>query len=338
MDAIRLLAWCLVAFVLTHLNIGTATGQELVRREVYVMGTTLAIEIDAGSRAAGVLKLEEMFGVVEAAEGELSTWRDTSALSRLNRQEVGAPEVTAASLCRLLGELGHWSDRTGGTFDPAIGALVDAWGLRTVPRIPASWELDEALSRSGFDLVNVDLETCRTTRLGDVWIDAGAFGKGEALDRVAAIAAEEAWMADFGGQIMVHGPARSDSAWTVALAHPAYRDRVVAEVTMSDGSLATSGGSERDAPAAEGRVGHILDPRTGRTLARSESVAVWHDRALVADILSTALYVMGIDDGMEWAEAEGIAVCFLLPDGDEVRLRATTAFRDKFLNTLSDPR
>jgi thiamine biosynthesis lipoprotein ApbE len=52
----------------------------------------------------------------------------------------------------------------------------------------------------------------------------------------------------------------------------------------------------------------------------------------IADVLSTALYVMGIDEGLAWAEARQIAACFLVPDpeGPAVTIRATRPFRQRF--------
>ena len=80
------------------------------------------------------------------------------------------------------------------------------------------------------------------------------------------------------------------------------------------------------------RIGHILDPGTGGAVAFPGSVTVWHRRALVADILSTALFVMGPDEGVEWAESRGIAACFLVPDRrGSVRMLMTAAFRASVL-------
>ena len=81
------------------------------------------------------------------------------------------------------------------------------------------------------------------------------------------------------------------------------------------------------------RVGHIFDPRTGRPATFAGSVTVWHERALAADILSTALYVMGPDIGLRWAEGQGLAACYLIPEGASLRMAATAAFR----NLLSAP-
>jgi len=145
-------------------------------------------------------------------------------------------------------------------------------------------------------------------------------------------------MIDLGGQVAVGGPA--EAPWPVALAHPQHRDAVALRLHLAEGSLATSGGSERDVRVAGRTLGHVLDPRTGAPVSRRGSVTVWHGRALVADVLSTALYVMGPEAGLRWAEERGIAACFLEP-GDvpsaPVAVRATRAFRHRFPETPRDP-
>ena len=60
---------------------------------------------------------------------------------------------------------------------------------------------------------------------------------------------------------------------------------------------------------------HIFDPRTGEALPPRGSVSVVASSALVADIQSTALYVMGVDDGLRWADANGVAALFITRDG-----------------------
>jgi len=303
-----------------------------VRREAFLMGTTVALEVVSPDREVGLGQLEAALRVLEDTERQLSTWVDTSALSQLNGHPRGQPFRLDSSLCRMFDEIEDWFLRSGGRFDPAVGALIDAWGLRAEPRRPDPATLSAAMDRSGFHQLRFSALWCEVTRLGEVRIDAGAFGKGEALDRVGA------WFAngvsemtiDLGGQIMVYGMS-PDRPRMVGLAHPRFRERPVGEIALSAGSLATSGGSERDVADAGERIGHILDPLTGETISRSESVVVWHERALVADILSTALYVMGPDEGLWWADAEGIVACFLVPADGRVELRPTTRFIEKFL-------
>ena len=305
-----------------------------VERTVVLMGTRATFVAEASERANGLARIERMVRVVEATEAELSTWRDDSALSALNRQSPGAPFSVSTTVCELLGRLEGWRQATAGAFDPAVGSLIDVWGLRAAGRRPDEVELRAAAGRAGWPRLGFDREACTVTRQADVTLDAGAFGKGEALDRVRAAERGHpgAWLIDLGGQVAVSGAA-AGSVWTVALAHPTRRDTPVAEVTLAGGSLATSAGSERTITLDTGvRVGHILDPRSGVPVDRPMSVTVWHQDAFTADVLSTALYVMGPDAGFEWAAARNFAACFIAPAAgtDEAAFRATPAFDQRF--------
>ncbi|MXZ71886.1 MAG: FAD:protein FMN transferase [Acidobacteria bacterium] len=305
-----------------------------VERSVYLMGTVATFAVDAADRTAGLRQLERMVRIVEAVEAELSTWRADSVLGRLNRQPVGEAMSAPMTVCDLLERVGTWHDATGGAFDPAIGSLIEAWDLRGEGRQPDDPTLQAARRNAGWEHLTVgfrDAGECAITRAADVTMDAGAFGKGEAIDRVRRTEGGEAdaWLIDFGGQVAAAG-----ASWPVAIAHPVRRNEAALEITLSEGSLATSGGSESDLTLPDGtRIGHILDPRSGlpATARRPFSVSVWHERALAADILSTALYVMGPEEGIAWAEARGIAACFLVADAaDEVDVRATSAFEARF--------
>ena len=326
----------LVAFLLGvgGASVAVALVAERVERSVYLMGTIATFAADAPDRAAGLAQLERMVRIVEATEAELSTWRGDSVLGRLNRHPVGEAMPAPVAVCELLEHLATWGEASAGAFDPVIGSLIDAWDLRGDGRQPDDAALEAARRNAGWEHLAIERSgpaACAITRSADVTLDAGAFGKGEAIDRVRRTEGSDAgaWMIDFGGQMTVSG-----ASWPVAIAHPARRNEAALEVMLSEGSLATSGGSERDLTLPDGtRIGHILDPRTGRPAPARQpfSVTVWHERALDADILSTALYVMGPDDGLAWAEARGIATCFLVADATGgLAIHSTAAFDDRF--------
>jgi thiamine biosynthesis lipoprotein len=126
--------------------------------------------------------------------------------------------------------------------------------------------------------------------------ESGAFGKGYALDRMLALTKGDA-LIDFGGQLTIRGTRR------VSIADPEDRARPLLALTLANGSLSTSSGSEQP--------GHIIDPRTGEALPARGSVSVIAPDAMTADILSTALYVMGDEEGLRWADAHGVAAIFI---------------------------
>lgn len=148
--------------------------------------------------------------------------------------------------------------------------------------------------------------------------DSGAFGKGYALDRMLALTRGDA-MIDFGGQLIVRGSRE------VAIADPADRDKPVLALTIANASLSTSSGSEKP--------GHIVDPRTGEAVPSRGSASAIADDALTADILSTALFVMGEDEGLRWADANGVAAIFI-NSTHHVRLSAKARERARGLTLL----
>jgi thiamine biosynthesis lipoprotein len=316
---------------MTSADGAVSSGAVAVERQAYLMGTRARLTVEATSRAGGLEILAAALRMLEATDAELSTWRHDSAISILNRTRPGRAWTATTPLCRLFDDVYRWRAATAGAFDPAIGALTAVWGVGAGGRIPSSHEILAALAQSGLGRLAFDRARCTLTRTSEVTLDVGAFGKGEALDRAATVFNTEAWMIDLGGHMSVGGSRPGGHPWTIDLADPANRERPLLAVKLHHGSISTSGGSERDRWVNGQRVGHILDPRTGQPAAFDGSVTVWHERGLVADILSTALYVMGPDTGIAWAEARGMSALFLIPGGSGVTVRATTAFERTLL-------
>lgn len=309
----------------------------LVSRDVYLMGTRARLSAYADTHDHGLATLESALRTIEDAEAELSTWRDSSRISALNRHPVDRAWTAAPRLCQMFGQVWEWSRATGGAFDPAIGRLLAAWDIHGEGSVPSDETRLAALASSGLALLEFDRERCTLTRRAEVTVDVGAFGKGEALDRVATLLGDGPWMVDIGGQIAVGGRAPQGDGWSVGVAHPHRRDQSVLWVKMAEGSLATTAGSERDLDAGGTRVGHVLDPRTGRPAPFAGAVTVWHERGLAADALSTALYVMGPEEGMRWANSRNIAACYLIPAQGTVRIEMTEAFRRTLSPTTTEP-
>lgn len=316
-------------------SVGRPDGRPLeeVTRDVFLMGTRSTLATWAADRSSGLARLERFLRALEETEAELSTWRQDTRLSVVNRTRPTQAAGLSPPLCAVFREIDRWYRETDGAFDPSVGPLVAAWGIRGAARLPGTRDLSQARAATGWDRWAFDSAECRLTRPDGGWIDSGAFGKGEALDRARRTIADDGtpWLIDLGGQVMAHGAPPDADGWPIALAHPLRRDEAFASVTLRSGSLSTSGGSERTRVVRGTRVGHILDPRTGRPAAFDGAVTVWDDRGLTADILSTALYVMGPEAGLQWAETRQIAACFFVPvAGARVDVRPTRAWRTKF--------
>jgi thiamine biosynthesis lipoprotein len=301
---------------------------EPVSREAYLMGTRATLSTWDAERTRGLARLETLLRALEQTDAQLSTWRGDSEVSRLNASAGGGSVAVSASLCAVLKDLDRWNRETGGAFDAAIGALTSAWDIHGRGRLPDARAGAEAQQQSGWSRIGLDTVSCAVTLPAGMALDVGGFGKGEALDRArAALGNDPApWLVDLGGQVAVSGAPPGEDGWGIGVAHPQRRADPVLHLRLSRGSLSTSGGSERDLHVGGRRVGHILDPHTGKPALFFGSVSVWHEQALAADVLSTALYVMGPEEGTRWADAHDIAAVYLVPRAGGLIKRASRAF------------
>jgi FAD:protein FMN transferase len=285
--------------------------QYVLERDIALMGTNLHITLDEPDRNRALDQSEEWIQIVEDAEQELSNWRDNTEISKLNRNPIGERFQLSENLCRLLPELQSWVNKTDGAFDPGVGNLLKLYGFYDRGRIPNESEIQETLTKTGLAKIETDQQHCTATRKAEVVIDSGAFGKGEALQRILAHAQANhsaPFQMNFGGQVLIYGKETE-----IELADPSERLKGSGiRIQIKSGSVSTSGGSEHDKFVDGKRIGHILDPHTGLPSPSFGSVTVWNESPLAADILSTALYVMGPEKGMAYANANRIAVCFLV--------------------------
>lgn len=281
-----------------------------VTRSRYLMGTPLTITVVGNEQAEPAI--DAAFDEVDRVETMISTWQDDSSLAALNASRQGTPVAVDAELFTLLEQAVRWSHSTGGAFDPAAGRILFAWDLRGEGRVPSQDEIERAMATSGARNLVLDPSTRTVTRRTDLLIEEGGFGKGYALDRARDVLREagihNAFL-DFGGQVTVIGP----RPVTVGIASPADRMSPGVELDLASGSIATSSGSERFFESGGQRYSHIFDPRTGRALPPRGSATVVHESGLVADILATALYVMGPEAGLEWSDRNNVVSVFIVP-------------------------
>ncbi len=193
-----------------------------------------------------------------------------------------------------------------------------------------SW--NEARRSAGFG--HLEIEAGHARRLiGGFGVDEGAFGKGVALGdaaRAALAAGATCVELDFGGQLLISGECKGR---IVAIADPHDRNHVIATFPLRSGSVATSGTSERFVSVDGEVLGHILDPRTGRPAPSWGSVTVSADDPVAADCAATALFVMGPERGLAWAEQRtDLEAVFAVIAGNEILIFSTTGVLD-----LSEP-
>lgn len=288
-----------------------------------VMGTVLRVTVWASDPAEAEELLGEARRVVFRVDTLMSVYKPESEVSVVNRR-AGTDSVTVVSpeTAEVLGAALDYGALTGGALDVTVGPLVDLWGFyRHAGRLPAPEALDSVRGLVGYRRVELD-RAARAVRLPrrGMRLDFGAIAKGYAVDlAVAALRRGGAVRAlvDLGGNLGFLGQAPGGGAWEVGLRDPRDPEGIFGTVSLDSGAVATSGDSEQFFVHEGVRYSHIFDPRTGWPARGVASVSVVAPTGQAADALSTALFVLGPEEGCAVAARfPGVEAVWVLDRGE----------------------
>lgn len=288
------------------------------------MGTTYHITLP-GRLPAKLDRIEqEIDQRLQEIDQTFSTWIPDSELSRINRAPAEAPIPISAEFHRLLLAATDLSRRTGGAFDVTVGAIVNLWGFGPTESAerPTEEEIREALSRIGYHNLEIGPLSLKK-RAPNIYLDFSAIAKGFGVDEVAHLLERYGvanYSIEIGGEVRVQGVNAKGLPWVIGIEKPeeglTRGAALIGAIDLTEGAVATSG-SYRIFKQYRGETfPHIIDPRTGRPVQSNlVSVTVLAPTCTEADGIATALMVMGIEEGLPWAEAEAdVEALFLVQD------------------------
>src|SRR5262249_34703916 len=242
----------------------------LLRFSRRAMATTFEVVVPfdtVGANEAADAALDE----IDRLEAQLTVYRDTSEVSRLNQLAPYTSLLVEDGLFELLEPSARLHRESEGAFDVTAGALIKAWGFFRGPRrVPSEEERAQALERVGMQHVVLDRggRSGRYLKPG-LEINLGSIGKGYALDRVAALLPDQGNFTAVllhGGHSSVYAigmPPGDRAGWSVGLRHPWDPEQSLGVVRLRDRALGTSAATYRHLEHEGRKLGHLLDPRTG---------------------------------------------------------------------------
>ncbi len=252
---------------------------------------------------------------VRRIEARYSRYSGDSELTRINAvAATGGVVDIDAETAGLVAYAKACFAKSGGAFDITSGLLRTVWDF-SASHLPDQSSIDAVLPFIRLDNVALVDRQIHFHQPG-IELDFGGLGKEYAADRAAEVCADlgaRHGFVDLGGDIRVIGPQPDGLPWRIGIRDPREADRLVAEIALPNGALATSGDYERFIEVDGRRYCHILDPRTGWPVQGLSSVTVISDRCLVAGSLSTAAMLKG-RGGAAWLQ--DLAVRHIVIDED----------------------
>ncbi len=287
--------------------------------EIYAMDTLISLSVwgENGTQAVAEAKsylyqMEEVF----------STTRTSSEVYQINQgtqNSLLSKTVLSADVAQVLEYGLYMAELTEKTFDLSVYPLVKAWGFTTTEEIvPDQETIDALLPLVDSSLVAWDGHSLTLPQ--GMELDFGAVTKGYVADQLAKNLREDdisSAMISLGGNIYALGKKTDGTLWNIGVQNP-YGAGAILSVQVEDKAVVTSGGYQRYFTYEGETYGHILDPRTGYPAnAGLVSVTVISDSAMYADCLSTALFVMGLPDAIDFWKAQGdFEAVFVTSDGE----------------------
>ncbi len=315
------------------------------RESELILGTAISVTMYA-SNPDPVFR--QIFARVREIEAKMSTNEDdyeSTELLVVNRAAGQAPVTVSPDTYEVVEAGLRYSRRTNGRFDVTVGPLVDLWGIGTEgAAVPDPGALSGALSLVDYrEVTLVPEETAIYLSREGMGVDVGGIAKGYAADEAARILREngiDSALLDFGGNIMTIGRKPDDVPWRIGLQIPrtdAPRGRFLGIVEATDISIVTSGTYERYFFEDGEQYHHILDTDTGYPVRNQlDSVTIVTEQSMRADALSTAVFAMGLEEGLSFVEAaDGVEAIFVTSDR---RVYTTSGVGDWFELTGEDYR
>ena len=221
-------------------------------------------------------------------------------------------------------------EASNGAFDITIAPISWLWDFDEDPHLPSQETIASFLPKVDYTSLSLLEDGTAALRKTGTALDLGAVGKGAACD-AAVSAYQEAGVdravVSVGGSVGVWGEKPSGKPWYVALRDP-DSEGSLGEISIPSGFLSTSGSYEKQLTQDGVTYHHLLDPDTGYPADTGLlSVTVWSDSGVLSDALSTACFVMGMEDSQPLLEEFAQGAIFITEDH---QIYVTESLKDQF--------
>jgi len=271
---------------------------QVFRQTSHALGSSITISVWHRDEAAAETALDTAFAELELVESVMSIYRSESQLSRLNQD--AALDDPHPHLVTVLEYATTMAKETNGAFDVTVQPLWDLYhNAKKHSRLPSEEEVIQARALVDWQRVKITPSRLQLTGAGTA-ITLNGIAQGFAADAAMVVLRRVGVMHALidAGEMNALGGKPDGEAFTVGIQHPRHDDAFVSMAKLQDRCLATSG--DYETRFSDDFVHHhLFDPHTGHSPTELASVSIVAPTAMAADALSTAVFVLGIERGMD---------------------------------------
>lgn len=304
---ILILSFMLLCFCSCDRNVYPLSSTQIM------MDTVVTITIYDGDDdvLSGAMKL------CKKLENLLSRTVEGSDIYRINHSN-GNPVEVSTDTVELLNIALDIAESSNGAFDPTVLPLVEVWDIMNSESAPDNGKITQAMKTVGYE--NIFIDGNIVTAKNNVKLDLGGIAKGFIADKLKVYLKEKkvkSAIINLGGNTLLVGD-KNGKNFTVGVQKPfGKQDELCAIMTLIDKTAVTSGIYQRYFEQDGKIYHHIIDTKTGYPADNGlYAVTVVTDSSCIADGLSTACLVLGVEKGKELAKQYGAELLFVDKNGN----------------------
>ena len=311
---------------------------EPISKTSIVIGTVCTITLYDSDDATII---DKAFARLSELEDILSINKTGTELDKVNEMAGKSPVKVSKDTLNVVKKGLEYSALSNGALDITVGPLVKLWGIGTEhAKVPSQDEINTAKNLINYkDVVINEDESTIYLEKPNMIIDLGAIAKGYAADEIVKILKDNdvnSAIINLGGNIFALGEKIDGNPWKVGIQTPNEdRNSTIGYVSVKNKSIVTSGVYERYFEEDGKKYHHILSPETGYPYENEIlGVSIISDDSIDGDSLSTTLFALGVEKGLELVEStKGIDAIFITKDN---KLYMSDGFKKIFTLTNTD--
>ncbi len=315
----------LLVVLITTITIYCNAQQEMsaYKQTLKLMGTRFEITAVSDDEELAMNSIDSAIFEIKRIEKLISSWDNNSQTTAINNNAGIKAVKVDTELIDLIIRSKKIADLTNGIFDISFASVDKLWQFDgTQDTIPSELEIKKSVSKINYKNIIVDREQSTVfLKEKGMKIGFGAIGKGyaanKAKNKMLAMGIKNG-VVNAAGDLIAWGKMENNNNWSIGIANPKEKDKIMGWLIISDMAVVTSGNYEKFFISNGKKYSHIINPKTGWPATGTKSVTIICPDAEIADALATSVFILGPIDGVKLINQLKNIECLIVTDNDEI--------------------
>lgn len=287
------------------------------------MGSRFDITVVASTEKEGDEYIDSAIDEITRIENLISSWDPNSETSLINNHSGIKPVKVDKELFDLIERSIAISKLTNGAFDISYASMDNIWKYDgSMTEMPSQEKIYNSIIKVGYQNIIIDKkEQTVFLKIKGMKIGFGAIGKGYAADKAKELLVEKGvknGIINASGDLNAWGKQANGKDWMVAITNPLNKEKAFSWLPINDAAVVTSGNYEKFVSFNGIRYSHIIDPRTGYPSTGIISTSIMTSNAELADAISTSVFVMGVETGLDFINQLKGVDCIIVDEQNKI--------------------